>query len=128
MLSYLAVVVLSLISAVTATELATCIQNYSDSTSPHFEKGVLAFGNSDTYSKAGNHLKSVQTVNFTKPYVGAAPQVMLSVLHLDINKSGNTRYIASTGEITTTGTQIIFETWDDTKVYGATVAWLAFKN
>ncbi|XP_059154890.1 uncharacterized protein LOC131940268 [Physella acuta] len=112
-----ALFVLSFISAMSACESCT-----------HIENGLLDFGNSDTYTKDGIYRRSVQTVQFASSYGCTPPTVVLSLLNLDMDNTANTRYKVTLGEVTVTSFKVTVETWDATHIWSAKVSWAAFSK
>jgi hypothetical protein len=63
-------------------------------------------------------------VKFSAPYK-AAPAVHVSLSMLDIERRHNQRMDLGPDAVTETGFQIVFRTWDDTKIARARATWMA---
>jgi hypothetical protein len=63
-------------------------------------------------------------VNFLKPF-DRKPDVVLSVTHLDTDKTTNVRYKIETSSISRDGFTINIMTWGDCRIFGLSGNWLA---
>ena len=68
--------------------------------------------------------KSRSAVQFAQNY-RALPHVQVSVSMLDMSNSSNVRLDVQADNITTSGFEIVFRTWADTRVARVRVAWTA---
>jgi H-type lectin domain-containing protein len=74
---------------------------------------------------SGNGIRRCQTkVKFSHAFK-TAPAVHVSLDMLDMDKSTNQRADLSVDNISTRGFDIVFKTWDDTKIARVRAAWLA---
>ena len=65
-------------------------------------------------------------VNFDKVYE-KKPQVIVSINQLDSNKDKNVRINVFAADIDTTGFDLKIQTWDDSIIYSARIAWISFE-
>lgn len=63
-----------------------------------------------------------KTVKFTQSYK-APPHVQVSISMWDISNNSNSRVDVQADNITETGFEIVFRTWNDTQVARIRVAW-----
>lgn len=64
-------------------------------------------------------------VNFAKPYK-TPPHVQVAMSMWDISNKTNNRIDLQADNITTTGFEIVFRTWNDTQVARVRVSWTSF--
>lgn len=63
-------------------------------------------------------------VRFSEPFL-SAPAIHLSLAMIDSERRHNQRMDLSAAKITEKGFEIVFKTWDDSKVARARASWLA---
>jgi len=86
--------------------------------------------NRDYYSDGRNALTGqnqaggVNHVNFTQPFT-IAPTVHVGIVGIDLDHGANQRLKVFAQNITTTGFDMVFSTWANTKVWGVEASWLA---
>lgn len=68
-----------------------------------------------------------QSVVFAKPFQDV-PQVIVSLISLDINPAYGSRLSLYTENITPTGFDIVIHTWADTVVWAAGASWVAYAD
>ena len=66
-------------------------------------------------------------VIFTQSF-SSVPNVQVSLARVDLNNDQNFRLDVSIKDITKNGFTIVYKTWSETKVYGATVSWIAYAD
>lgn len=82
------------------------------------------FKDEGTMWRGEGQRESRASVTFSQPY-STAPHVHVSVSMLDISNSSNARTDVQAENITTTGFDIVFRTWADTRVARARIAWMS---
>ncbi|MGH1577830.1 H-type lectin domain-containing protein [Planktotalea sp.] len=65
-----------------------------------------------------------KTIVFSEPFADT-PSVQVSMSLLDLDKDTNVRADAQAKNVSTTGFDLIFRTWDDTRVARVRLSWIA---
>lgn len=66
--------------------------------------------------------ESKVAVIFREPYQ-SSPAVMVNISMWDVSSDANTRMDVQAEDITTTGFQVVFRTWGDSRIARVRVAW-----
>ncbi|XP_059170995.1 uncharacterized protein LOC131952386 [Physella acuta] len=91
---------------------------------PHFEEGLVACENSDSWSSTGvsGYKGITKNVFFRSPY-RTKPMVNAGVTVMDITSSLDIQYKVIVRDVTTVGFHLVCETWGTTKVNLISVRW-----
>lgn len=68
-----------------------------------------------------------QYLTFSAPFA-TIPVLTWGLTHLDTSNSQNTRLVTSVSNIGIRGFDVVVRTWDGSRVYGATISWMACAN
>ena len=64
-------------------------------------------------------------ITFSRPFK-TPPDLQVSLTIFDIANSANARLVVSAADATTTGFDLVFSTFADSKIFGAGAAWTAY--
>eukprot|EP01017_Pseudomicrothorax_dubius_P001588 TRINITY_DN0_c557_g1_i2.p1 TRINITY_DN0_c557_g1~~TRINITY_DN0_c557_g1_i2.p1 ORF type:complete len:120 (+),score=32.44 TRINITY_DN0_c557_g1_i2:42-401(+) len=94
------------------------------------ESGVLQtnyFKTHHAFETGHGVRKDEHKVVFSTPYP-KAPIVIVSLSGLDASHSTNTRIRVYAQDVTNLGFTAVYETWDNTKIFGVSASWIAIGN
>ncbi|XP_059154699.1 uncharacterized protein LOC131940135 [Physella acuta] len=91
---------------------------------PHAEQGDYYCGKVENFQLTEGRLRMLKNVTFAKPF-NRPPVVSVSLTSIDMSNKKGFRFGVSARSVTTTGMQVVCETWADTVYNSATAHWIA---